>query len=105
MSFVNQGALTETFEATDSVKVVLNVLALNQNQKTDNAEVKAFAVYGLNATGEVVATVELETVTVGVNSVELAGTGIVQVKVVMTDYPFNGEKCCNVSLGGVVVIK
>lgn len=105
MSYVNQGALTEKFGAADSVTVELNVLALNQNQKTDDANVKAFAVYGLNAAGEVVATVELETVTVGVNSVELAGTGIAQVKVVMTDYPFDGEKSCNVSLGGVIVLK
>ena len=100
MNYENMGVLTETFDATSYVKVGLNVLALNENTKTGSSE-DAFTVYGLNASGETVATATLQEVVAGENFVELNGAGIVQVKVLMTAYPNNGTKFCNVSLGGV----
>ena len=104
MNYVNMGMQTVAFEAKASVKVTLVVNALNENTKSDNAEVDAYTFYGLDANGEVVATATLNTLVVGDNEVTLAGEGIVAVKVIMTDYYNNGNKCCNVSVGGLKVV-
>jgi len=104
MNFVNMGMQTVAFEAKASVKVTLVINALNENTKSDNAEVDAYTFYGLDANGEVVATATLNTLVVGDNEVTLAGEGIVAVKVIMTDYYNNGNKCCNVSVGGLKVV-
>ena len=102
-NYVNQGLLTDTFAAQNLAYVTLTINALNQNTKEGNSDVPAFTVYGLNASGATVAKATLESVKVGDNLFVLQGDAMVQVKVVMTDYPFDGEKFCNVSVAGVVV--
>ena len=104
MNYVNMGMQTVAFEAKSSVKVTLNILALNENTKSENGDVDAFTFYGLDANGEVVATTTLNELVVGDNEVTLAGEGIVAVKVIMTDYYYNGSACCNISVGGLKVV-
>lgn len=103
LNYVKQGVSTATFAAQTSVKVTLTFNALNENTKTETADVDAFTVYGLDADGNVVATATTNTITDKTASVVLNGTGIVSVKVIMTDYYYNGSKCCNLSLSGVKV--
>lgn len=104
MNFYNMGMLSETFTAKDSVQVTLKFNALNSNTKNENdANVDPFTVYGLNAAGEVVATASTNDVKVGSTVVELAGTGIVQVKVIMTDYYNDGTVRYNISFAGFEV--
>ncbi len=85
-NFVNMGVLSDQFEAQNEVKVTLEVASLEKISKTANAEVSALTFYALNANGEVVATVTLDEVVAGNNVVTLTAEGIVQVKVLMTDY-------------------
>ena len=107
MLAIDRASITRTYsplpgQCTSNVKRFF--LSLNENQKTETStETDAFTVYGLNAAGEVVATASTNAIVVGDVTVELAAEGIVQVKVIMTDYFFNGTKCVNVSLGGVAV--
>ena len=103
LNFVNQGVSTATFAAQTSVKVTLTFNALNSNTKSENADVDAFTVYGLDAEGNVVATATTNTITDKVASVTLEGTGIVSVKVIMTDYYYDGTVCYNLSLASVKV--
>lgn len=104
MNFYNMGMLSETFTAKDSVQVTLKFNALNSNTKNENdANVDPFTVYGLDAAGEVVATASTNDVKVGSTVVELAGTGIVQVKVIMTDYYNDGTVRYNISFAGFEV--
>ena len=105
MNYENMGILSETFKAEKVLTVVLNVLALNENEKTGSSE-KYFTVYGLDAEGNIVAEAALTSVAVGnINSVVLTSesANIVQVKVMMTGYPHNGNKHCNVNLGGMSI--
>lgn len=102
MNFVKMGVLTNKFEAQSKVKVAANILALNQNTKS-GTDADAFTAYGLNEAGEVVATASANPTTTGEFVIELTGEGIVQVKLIMTDYPNDGTKFCNVSLGGLTV--
>ena len=103
MNYVNQGVLTGKFTSSNTVTVILKVNVLNENTK-NGTDADAFTFYGLNESGEVVATVTLDEISAGENTVTLSGNGIVQVKVIMTDYPHNGTKFCNVNLGGLTVI-
>lgn len=103
MNFENMGIASPVFTATASVEVVLTINALNQNTKTPASE-DVFTITGLNASGSTVATATLKSVTKGDNSATLSGEGITQVKVIMTGYPSDGTKYCNVSLGGVKLI-
>ena len=104
VNYINMGVITNKFEAQSAVEVTLNILALGENTKYENStETDAFTVYGLNEAGEVVATASTNDIAVGDVKVELVGEGIVQVKVIMTDFFFNGTKCVNVNLGGVIV--
>ena len=104
MRFENQGVQTAKFNATNKVVVSINVNALNENTKTSAQSNDVFTVYGLNASGNTVATAALTSVVTGNNQVTLTGTGIVSVKVIMTGYPYNGNKYCNVSLGGIDLV-
>ena len=102
LNFVNMGIQTTAFAAQNTVKATIKVKALNENTKTgDNAAV--FTVYGLDAGGNVVATETIDEVVVGDNAVVLEGTDIVAVKVIMTNYAHNGNKFCNISVGGIKV--
>ena len=85
-NFVNMGVLSDKFEAQNEVEVTLEVASLEKISKTANAEVAALTFYALNANGEIIATVTLDEVVAGNNVVTLTGEGIVQVKVLMTDY-------------------
>ena len=102
MNYVNMGVLTDKFEAQSKVKVAANILALNQNTKS-GTDADAFTAYGLNEAGQVVATASANPAAAGEFVIELTGEGIVQVKLIMTDYPNDGTKFCNVSLGGLTV--
>jgi hypothetical protein len=102
MNFVNMGVQTSAFAAQNSVKVTINVNALNENTKSGTGA-DVFTVYGLDAGGNVVATATYDDVAVGENAVVLNGEGIVSVKVIMTNYAHNGNKFCNIGLGGIKV--
>jgi hypothetical protein len=102
MSYVNQGVSTATFAAQSSVKVTLTFSVLNPNEKTQNDK-DAFTFYGLDANGNVVATVTTDTITDLKASVVLSGEGIVSVKVIMTDYYSDGTVCYNLNLVTVTV--
>lgn len=59
---------------------------------------------GLGADGETVATSTLKSIEKGnANKATLNGTGITQLKVIMTGYPHDGTKYCNINLGGVTL--
>lgn len=104
MNFENQGVCSPAFNAENAVTVILNVNALNQNTKTGTST-DAFTVYGLNSDS-----VPMDTKTigntalkVGDNTVYLTGTGISIVKIIMTGYPNDGTKYCNVNLKSVTI--
>ena len=106
VNYVGIGVLTPTFDAQNSLKVTLTIKALNANQKSENsATTDALTVYGLDASGNVVATASTNAIEVGDIEVTLEGTGIVQIKVIMTDYYNDGTVCYNINLGGVKVSK
>lgn len=100
LNFEGQGILSPAFEAQSAVKVSLTINALNENTKTATSE-DVFTYYGLNASGETVATTAVKDA--NANVATITGEGIVQVKVIMTGYPHNGNKYCNVNLGGVKI--
>ena len=102
MNFVNMGVQTSAFAAQSSVKVTIHVNALNENTKS-GTDADVFTVYGLDASGNVVATATYDDVAVGENVVVLNGEGIVSVKVIMTDYAHNGNAFCNIGLDGIKV--
>ena len=104
MNYVNQGVQTAAFAAQNSVVVTFTIAALNENTKS-GTDADCYTVYGLDANGNVVATAGLAEVVKGENSVTLTGEGIVAVKIVMTDYPHNGNKFCNAELTVVKVSK
>ncbi len=104
LSYEGQGVKSPVFVAVNSCIVTINIQALNGNTRTSAASTDIFTVKAYNAAGEVVDTKTLTAVVVGdENVVELSGTGIVSVEVVMTGYPHNGEQYCNIALAGVVV--
>lgn len=103
INFENMGIASPVFEETASVEVVLTINSLNQNTKTAASE-DVFTITGLNAGGSIVATATMKSVVKGDNTATLSGEGITQVKVIMTGYPSDGTKYCNVSLGAVKLI-
>ena len=103
LNFEGQGVITNKFASQTSLKVSLNILALNDNTKTAASD-DVFTIYALNDKGDVVAKATLKEVKVGSdNTVTVAGEGIVQIKVIMTGYPKSGTICKNVSFGGIVL--
>ena len=96
------GVQTAEFTAVSKVNVTLKINALNENTKTGSST-DYYTVYGLDANGEVVATVAFTSIQAGDNTVTLEGEGIVAVKIIMTGYPHNGNKYCNASLGAVAL--
>ena len=103
LNFEGQGFLSPTLVSSDEVVVTLTIGALNQNTKTA-ASTDVFTITGLNAADEVVATKTLTSVAVGANNtVTLNGTAIVKVKVIMTGYPNDGTKYCNINLTSCTV--
>ena len=102
MNYVNMGVQTKTFAPQNEVKVTIKVDALNENTKS-GTDADVFTVYGLDADGTVVATKTYDAVEVGDAVVVLKGEGIASVKVIMTDYAHNGNKFCNINLGGLKV--
>ena len=103
LNFENMGVISPEFNAQSEVRVTLNVAQLNQNTKTA-ASTNCFTITALNAAGETVGTATLTTVIVGDNVVDIKGTNIVKVKVIMTGYPNDGTKYCNVNLASVTII-
>jgi len=100
LNFENMGIFSPVFDAVSGVKVTLNVAQLNENTKT-GISADYFTISALNATDQVVGTATLKSVIVGSNNVEVFGTGIVKIKVIMTGYPNNGSKFCNVNLATI----
>ena len=102
LRFEGQGVQTTSFQTVNQLYVTIVIGALNENTKTGTNS-DYFTVYGLNASGSVVATSKLTSVKVGDNTVNLSGNGIVSVKVIMTGYPYNGNKYCNPLMTGLVL--
>lgn len=102
LNFENMGLISPDFTAVPTVFVKLNVNALNQNTKT-GANTNFFTITGLNASGNVVATAYLTSVVKGDNEVSISGTDVVKVKILMTGYPYDGAKYCNVNLASVTI--
>lgn len=102
LNFENMGVISPEFNPQSNIEVTLNVAQLNQNTKT-GSNTNYFTITGLNAASETVATATLTTVIVGNNSVVLTGTSIVKVKIIMTGYPNDGTKYCNVNLATVKI--
>lgn len=104
MNFENMGMESPAFSAVDAATVILNINALNENTKTGASD-DAFTITGLNASDAVVdtKTIGKTAVVAGDNQVSLSGSGIVKVKVMMTGYPYNGTKYCNVNLRTITV--
>ena len=104
---LNLGVTTSTFAAQNCVKVTLNIAKLNnKSSNSDDTNVPAFTVYALDANGNIIAEAYLVTVVEGEeNTVTLTADGIVSVKVVMTDFPVNGDVSANVGFKGLKVEK
>lgn len=100
-----QGVQTANFEATNSVEVSFNILALNGNTKTAGSAEYVFTITGHDANGNVVATAGYNDVVKGDNTVTLTAdsASIVSVKILYTRYYNDGTKCYNLSLGGVTL--
>lgn len=106
--FVGQGVETVAFTATDSVTVEITFFTANGNTKSQSNDDKVLTVTGLDASGAAVATKELKSAEISVvedtpTSVALSGTGIVKVKVIMSDYYTDGSKCFNLNLKSIIV--
>lgn len=102
LRFEGQGIKTEQFTASNKVYVAIVVGALYENTKTGTST-DYFTVKGYDVSGNVVDTKVLNTVVVGNNLLELSGSGIVSVEVIMTGYPYNGSKYCNTLLTGLII--
>lgn len=104
-NYENMGVQSPVFDAsTTSVKVEINIAALNTNNKTGASE-NAFTITGFSAANDVVSetTIAKTDVVAGTNEVTLTGAGITYVKVIMTGFPYNGTLYCNVNLSGVSI--
>ncbi|MDR0829730.1 MAG: DUF6359 domain-containing protein [Prevotellaceae bacterium] len=103
LNFEGMGLLSPVFAVHSSVKVVIDIDALNGNTKTATSA-DVFTITGLNSEGTVIATQTIQNpVAVGESNVTLTASGIVQVKVIMTGYPNNGTTRYNVSLKSISV--
>ena len=102
VNFENMGVLSPVFTAVGAVKVTLTVGALNQNTKT-GSNTKYFTVTAFNAAGDSIGVGYLTSVIVGDNTVEITATDIAKIRVIMTGYPNDGTKYCNVNLASVTV--
>ena len=107
MNYVDMGVTSPSFTASDSVNVSVLINALNENTKTNEADdIHVFTVTGLDSSGNEISSAigYIDEIAKGeTSSVTISGTGICQVKVVMTAYYNNGTKCFNASLGGVTI--
>jgi hypothetical protein len=100
----NKGLKTSAFTASNKIEVELMIRALNAKNSYTAAEGPIFTVNGYNAAGEKVATANINSVTtLGSVYVVLEGTGIVSLEVIMVNFPEDGTKTYNCSLGGVAV--
>jgi len=97
LNFEGQGFESPALAPENEATVTLTIGALNQNTKTA-ASTDVFTVTAYNSASEVVDTKKMTSVQVGANSVTLNGTAIVKVKVIMTGYPSDGTKYCNINL-------
>ena len=107
LAFEGKGAISPAFAAQTSIKVTIDIKALNENTKTAASSAEhVFTIYALNGSGEVVATAGIDELSVAQLSTTVSGTGIVKAKVVYTKYFKNANnKYVNVALGGVTVEK
>ena len=107
MNYVDMGVTSPSFTASDSVNVSVLINALNPNTKTNEADdIHVFTVTGLDSSGNEISSAigYIDELAKGeTSSVTISGTGICQVKVVMTAYYNDGTACNNASLGGVTI--
>ena len=102
-NYENEGIQSPNFTAsTSNVAVLLNVAALNQNTKTGSSA-DYFTVTAYNTNDEVVTTGAFTNIVNGNNEITLNGTGITYVKIMMTGYPYDGTKYCNVSVASITI--
>ena len=104
LSAENNGVQSPAFEACSAVSVSFTI-ALNANQKTgtNGTDGNNFKVVALNAEGNEVASQELVTNAAGSYSVDLSGTGITAVQIIMVSFPYNGTTYCNVNFSAASV--
>lgn len=105
INFEGIGIQSPVFAQENSATVILNIAKLNENQKTGTTD-DSFTITGLDDAGVVIATATIKKTEVkaGDNTVTLSGNGFfTTVKVIMTGYPFNGNKYCNVELSAVTI--
>lgn len=102
LRFEGQGIETAKFTETNTLYVTLIIDALNENTKTGTSN-DYFTFYGLDSSGKTVDTEVLTSVSVGNNTILLNGEGIVSVKVIMSGYPYNGNKYCNPLVTGLIL--
>ncbi|MDR2557118.1 MAG: hypothetical protein LBC49_05340, partial [Bacteroidales bacterium] len=103
LNYENMGITSREFNPQSNIKVTIKINAFNANQKTSAASPDVFTVKVYNAGGSVVGTGTLASVQAGDNIVNLTGTDIVKIDVVMTGFPNIGGTYQNVNLGGVTV--
>ena len=107
LNFVDMGVTSPSFTAIDSVNVSVLINALNPNTKTNEADdIHVFTVTGLDSSGNEISSAigYIDELAKGeTSSVTISGTGICQVKIVMTAYYNDGTACNNASLGGVTI--
>lgn len=103
LNYETMGITSPEFNAQPTVYVSITINALNANTRTVSASSDVFTFYGLNATGETVATATLQTIAVGSVQVSLTGTDIAKVETIMTGYYYDGTSRYNVSLGNVTI--
>ncbi|MCR4664229.1 MAG: hypothetical protein K5660_02575 [Paludibacteraceae bacterium] len=102
---LNKGVQSPEFEGAEEVKVSFVISKLNAKQNATEQTDGTIDVIGLDEEGNAVATVAVE----GVNAADTytadlkSETPIVSVRVILTQFPFNGEAQCNAALKQVSV--
>lgn len=104
LSYINDGLLSNTFEAKNHVEVKLNILSINEkgNLETIGKSDFSYSIYGLNSENQVTAAVGVKTTKAartGEFNLILNGPGITKVKFVYTASPYSDGIYYNASLG------
>ncbi len=97
LTALNKGVESPVFEAVDAVNVSFNISKLNAKQLKDATD-GTFEAIGYNATGNEVAKGQVSVNATGIFNISLEGQGIVKVRLVMTQFPYNGTYQCNAAL-------
>ena len=96
------GITSQEFNQQSNIKVTINISAFNANTRTAGSA-DVFTITGYNASNVAVGTAAIQTVAVGDNVINLTGTNIVKVDVIMTGYPEIDGVCQNVNVKGIKI--